>query len=122
MNKANVSAKEIDYISAHGTATDYNEEMESLAINRCGLTDVPVNSFKGNCGHTLGAAGLVETAAMLHEMRKNTWIKSAGFDEPVVSKPLNIIAKNQSVELNTCLKMASGFGGSNAALIAKKIK
>jgi len=122
MNEANVSAEEIDYISAHGTATDYNDEMESLAINRCGLTDVPVNSFKGNWGHTLGAAGLVETAAMLHEMRKNTLIKSAGFDEPGVSKPLNIITKNQSVELNTCLKMASGFGGSNAALIAKMIK
>lgn len=122
MKEANVSAEEIDYISAHGTATDYNDEMESLAINRCGLTDVPVNSFKGNWGHTLGAAGLVETAVMLHEMQENTLIKSAGFNELGVSKPLNVITKNQSAELNTCLKMASGFGGSNAALIAKKIK
>jgi len=122
MNESSVSAEEIDYISAHGTATDYNDEMESLAINRCGLTDVPVNSFKGNWGHTLGAAGLVETTAMLHEMRENTLIKSAGFDDLGVSKPVNVIARNQSVELNTCLKMASGFGGSNAAIIAKKIK
>ena len=122
MKEANVSADEINYISAHGTATDYNDEMEGLAISRCGLTEVPVNSFKGNWGHTLGAAGLIETAAMLHEMKENMLVRSAGFNELGVSKPLRVITRNTTAELKTCLKMASGFGGSNAALIAKKIK
>jgi len=120
MQGAGIRSNEIDCISAHGTATDYNDEMESIAISRCGLSQVPVNSFKGNWGHTLGAAGLVETAAMLEQMRRNIVIRSAGFDELGVSKPINVVTKNTRSELNTCLKMASGFGGSNAALIAQK--
>lgn len=121
MQEANVQPDEIDHISAHGTATDYNDEMESLAIERCKLINSPVNSFKGNWGHTLGAAGIIETVAMLLEMRENTLVKSAGFNELGVSQPVKIISKNESKELKTCLKMASGFGGSNAALIAKKV-
>jgi 3-oxoacyl-[acyl-carrier-protein] synthase I len=120
MKEAGIHASEVDYISAHGTATDYNDEMESIAISRCNLTQVPVNSFKGNWGHTLGAAGLIETAAMLEQMRKNTLISSAGFTELGVSKPINVVTKNTRADLNTCLKLASGFGGSNAALIAIK--
>lgn len=122
MREADSSESNIDYISAHGTATDYNDEMESLALNRRKLEKIPVNSFKGNWGHTLGAAGLMETAAMLNSMRENILIKSAGFNELGVSKPISVIAENKKAELTTCLKMASGFGGSNAALIAYKIK
>ena len=58
MKKTNVS---IDYISAHGTATPFNDEMESIAITRAGLQSVPVNGFKGYWGHTLGAAGIIES-------------------------------------------------------------
>lgn len=122
MNQAQVKATEINHISAHGTATAYNDEMESLAIDRSGLTQSPVNSFKGNWGHTLGAAGIIETVAMLQEMKTNTLIKSAGFNKLGVTKPINVITKNESKEISIGLKMASGFGGSNAALIAKKVK
>lgn len=122
MNQAQVKATEINHISAHGTATAYNDEMESLAIDRSGLTQSPVNSFKGNWGHTLGAAGIIETVAMLQEMKTNTLIKSAGFNKSGVTKPINVITKNESKEISIGLKMASGFGGSNAALIAKKVK
>ena len=55
--------KAVDYISAHGTATPYNDEMESIAITRAGLQHVPVNSLKGYWGHTLGAAGVIESVA-----------------------------------------------------------
>lgn len=119
--EAGINANDVDHISTHGTATLYNDEMESIAIDRHGLNNVPANSFKGNWGHTLGAAGIVETAALLQEMRDNTLIKSAGFENSGVSKPINVINKNQIHELNTCLKMASGFGGSNAAMVVQKI-
>ena len=46
-------------INAHGTATLYNDDMESNAIHRAGLTSVTVNSLKGYYGHTMGAAGLL---------------------------------------------------------------
>ncbi len=120
MIEAGITAKDIDHISAHGTATPYNDEMESIAITRNNLQDVPLNSLKGYLGHTLGAAGLVETAVLLEEMRRNIMLKTAGFEEHGVSKPLNVLRQNESKELNCCMKMASGFGGSNAALIISK--
>ncbi len=64
--------QQIDFISAHGTATLYNDDMESHAITRLGLSDVPVNSFKGYFGHTLGAAGVIETILTKHSMINNT--------------------------------------------------
>jgi len=119
--EAGIGGKDIDHISAHGTATPYNDEMESIAIGRHKMENVPVNSFKGNWGHTLGAAGLVETAMMLMEMKENTLLRTTGFEKLGVSVPVNVIANTGKKELNTCLKMASGFGGTNAALIVKKI-
>ncbi|RZJ63562.1 MAG: beta-ketoacyl synthase, partial [Flavobacterium sp.] len=53
--EAEVEPLQIDYISAHGTATLYNDEMETVAFNRLGLENVPINSFKGYYGHTLGS-------------------------------------------------------------------
>ncbi|MDG1136399.1 MAG: beta-ketoacyl synthase N-terminal-like domain-containing protein [Bacteroidales bacterium] len=119
--EADISSSEIDHISSHGTATPYNDEMESIAIDRHKLNKVPINSIKGYLGHTLGAAGLVETSILLEEMRMNTLIKSAGFEKLGVSKDISIITQNQETEITTCLKMASGFGGSNASLIISKV-
>ncbi len=122
MKEAKLDSKEIDHISAHGTATPYNDEMESIAIERHGMQNTPVNSIKGSLGHTLGAAGIIETAILLEEMRQNTMLLTAGFQDIGVSKPINILNKNTKKELKTCLKMASGFGGSNAALIVSKVE
>ncbi len=122
MIEAKIEASEIDHISAHGTATPYNDEMESIAIDRHGLSNVPVNSIKGSLGHTLGAAGIVETAILIQEMNHNEILKTQGYKEHGVSRDINIVGKNQIKNLDTCLKMASGFGGSNAAIIIAKIK
>lgn len=110
----------IDHISTHGTATLYNDEMESFAISRHNLQQIPVNSFKGSWGHTLGAAGVIETAALLAEMRNNIILKTTGFNSLGVSNQINVVKETQNVKLNTCLKLASGFGGSNAAILLQK--
>lgn len=120
LKEASINASEIEHISAHGTATPYNDDMESIALNRHHLSSVPVNSLKGFWGHTLGAAGIIETIALLHEMKKSTLIPTAGFSVPGTVEPLNIVAKPEEKEMNTCLKIASGFGGCNASLIIKK--
>ena len=120
LKESGVAASKIDHISAHGTATPYNDEMESIAIDRHGMMQVPVNSFKGNIGHTLGAAGLAETAILLQEMRNNLMVKTTGFHELGVNRSIHVVDKTTEKELKTCLKMASGFGGSNAALIIQK--
>jgi len=110
----------IDYISAHGTATPYNDEMESVAITRTGMQNVPVNSFKGYWGHTLGAAGVIESIMGIYSIRNSIMFNTKGFSEPGVSNPLNIISKSESAKINNCLKIASGFGGCNAAILFQK--
>ncbi|TYA52338.1 beta-ketoacyl-[acyl-carrier-protein] synthase family protein [Formosa maritima] len=120
LTQANMTARDIDYISAHGTATMFNDEMEAIAINRLELQDVPLNSLKGYFGHTLGASGLLETIVGMHSLNNNTLYASKGFKKLGVSKPINVIKKTTSKELNTFLKTASGFGGCNTAIIFKK--
>ncbi len=118
--EAGIESDKIDHISAHGTATPYNDEMESIAITRHNLEEKTVNSIKGSLGHTLGAAGIIESIILLEEMRKNTLLKTMGFSELGVSKSINVLSENTDKEINICLKMASGFGGSNAAMIISK--
>lgn len=121
INEAKIKLEDIDYISAHGTATIFNDEMEAIAFNRLGMESIPLNSFKGYFGHTLGASGLVETIVGMHSLYLNTLFLSKGFTSLGVSKPLNIITQTKKKELHTFLKTASGFGGANTALLLKSI-
>ncbi|MEO8933322.1 MAG: beta-ketoacyl synthase N-terminal-like domain-containing protein [Xanthomarina sp.] len=121
LEQANLTAKDIDYISAHGTATMFNDEMEAIALNRMDLQQVPLNSLKGYFGHTLGASGLLETIVGMHSLYNNTLYVSKGFENLGVSEAINVIKKTTSKKLNTFLKTASGFGGCNTAIIFKKI-
>lgn len=106
----------IDFISAHGTGTLYNDEMEAIALTRAGLKEVPVSSFKGYWGHTLGAAGVTELVMCLYTMKNNVLFKTEGYNEPGLKNNLNIVDRVIYSEVNSCLKIASGFGGCNAAL------
>jgi len=120
MTEANVSAEKIDFISAHGTATIYNDEMEAIAFNRMELQNVPLNSMKGYYGHCLGASGLLESIISMESALNNTLIPSKNFKETGTSQPLNIIKENQPAEIKYILKTASGFGGCNAAIVLEK--
>lgn len=110
----------IDFISAHGTATPYNDDMESIAITRCGLNNVPVNGFKGYVGHTLGAAGIVEVIYSLWSIYNKSIIKTFGFEEFGVVEKINVANQNIPKELKNVLKTASGFGGCNSAILLEK--
>lgn len=120
MNEAGMTPQDIGYISAHGTATPYNDEMEAKALARAGLQEAPANSFKGYLGHTLGAAGLIETILTIRSMQENILVRSLGYDTHGVSVPLDIITENRNAETGCALKTASGFGGCNAALLIKR--
>jgi 3-oxoacyl-[acyl-carrier-protein] synthase I len=113
-------AADIDFISAHGTATIYNDEMEARAITLAELQSVPVNSLKGYYGHTLGAAGLIESIVTLQSMREDLVLTSPGFETNGVTMPLNVCTTLLHTPLDHCLKTASGFGGCNAALVMSK--
>lgn len=120
MNEANISSEQIDFISAHGTATLYNDEMEAIAFNRMDLQNVPLNSMKGYYGHCLGASGLLESIISMQSALNNTLIPSKNFEEMGISQDLNIIKENKSAKIKYILKTASGFGGCNAAIVLEK--
>ncbi len=120
MNEAGVIATDIDLISAHGTATVYNDEMEAKAVSLANLQEVPLNSLKGYYGHTLGAAGLIESIVSVHSLKEGIIIPTLGFENMGVSKPLNVFNKPRKASMKNCLKTASGFGGCNAAIIISK--
>jgi 3-oxoacyl-[acyl-carrier-protein] synthase-1 len=120
MQDAAVSAGDIDFISAHGTATVYNDEMEARAITLAGLQSVPVNSLKGYYGHTLGAAGLIESVVSIESLKKNTILPTLGFQRPGTTKTLNVCSTLQTGSFKKCLKTASGFGGCNAAVVMSR--
>ena len=122
MKEAKINSDQIDYISAHGTATQFNDEMEAIALNRLGLQNVPVNSLKGFYGHTLGASGLLETVIAIESANQNMLFESKGFDEIGVSESINVIEKNEEANIYFFLKTASGFGGCNTAIIFEKVK
>jgi 3-oxoacyl-[acyl-carrier-protein] synthase-1 len=119
--EAQINSNQIDYISAHGTATPFNDEMEAIALNRLGLENVPVNSLKGFYGHTLGASGLLETVIGIHSVQENKLFVSLGFDEIGVSQTIAIIEKNEDKNIRYFLKTASGFGGCNTAVLFEKV-
>ena len=113
----NNSEIKIDFINAHGTATPYNDEMESVAFERAALSEIPANSFKCYYGHTLGAAGVLETILSIEAARHGQIIKSAGFETSGVSGKMNVVKEYKTQTINSILKTASGFGGCNAAAL-----
>ena len=117
LKEAGRTGAEMDYLSAHGTATSYNDEMESLSFNDMGLKNVPLNSMKGYFGHTLGAAGLIETAVLLESMKRQTLLPSLGYGEHGVTGELNVITEIVHTPILKAIKTGSGFGGCNAASV-----
>lgn len=120
LSDSNFMASDIDMISAHGTATAYNDEMEAKAINLSGLSAVPVHSMKSYTGHTLGAAGVLESVMSVAAISKQQLIPSLGYAKHGVPVPLNVTTEMQPASVQHVLKTASGFGGSNAAIVWTK--
>lgn len=108
------------FINAHGTATLFNDQMESVAIGRAGLSDLPANAYKSFWGHTMGAAGILETIISMKAIDDNTILGTKGFSELGVSGKMNICAENRPTDKKGFIKMLSGFGGCNATIWAAK--
>lgn len=108
------------FINAHGTATLFNDQMESVAIGRAGLSDLPANAYKSFWGHTMGAAGILETIISMKAIDDDTILGTRGFAELGVSGKMNICAENRPTDKKGFIKMLSGFGGCNATIWAAK--
>ncbi len=112
---------DLAFVNAHGTATMFNDQMESVAIESAGLSEVPVNALKGYFGHTLGAAGVLETILSMRAVEDHTVIGTLGYEELGVSGKINISATCRPTEKKSFVKMLSGFGGCNAAIWVEQV-
>ena len=114
----------IDYINAHGTSTYYNDIREAKAIATVfGVTQPYVSSVKGQIGHTLGAAGAIEAVVSLMAMEANILPPVINYQESEAEMETINLVKNRalSVEVDHLLSCNFGFGGTNAAIIFKKL-
>ena len=117
---SDMNPEKLAFINTHGTATLYNDEMESVAIERAGLAQVPVNGLKGYYGHTMGAAGILETILSMQAIDDNNILATRGFETLGVTHPLVLSNHNQPTDKRAFIKLLSGFGGCNAALLMAK--
>jgi len=108
------------FINTHGTATVYNDEMESFAIERAGFSEVPVNGLKGYYGHTMGAAGVLETILSMKALEDHNILATRGYENMGVTHPLVLSNQNKPTDKHAFIKLLSGFGGCNAALLFAK--
>jgi 3-oxoacyl-[acyl-carrier-protein] synthase II len=118
---AGASAGDVGYVSAHGTATPFNDLMEAKALAlvlgaRAAAT--PVNSIKGALGHTLGAAAALEALACVRTLETGLVPPTPGLEHLDPEIPLDVVRdRARSVGPRLVLSTASGFGGTNAAVV-----
>lgn len=124
LREAEIGYKDISYINAHGTSTNYNDKFESQIIEQIFYRDdnnVPVSSTKSMTGHLLGASGAIESIICVKSLQDNFIPATIGFKEKDEDCNLDyVFHKGRKSELNYVLSNSLGFGGHNATIIFKK--
>lgn len=123
LNEAGLTAKDIDYVNAHATSTPQGDMFEAMALQKMfGATQTPISSTKSMTGHECWMAGASEIVYCILMMQNGFIAPNINFENPDdYSRGLNIIARPTEKELNTVLSNSFGFGGTNSALVIKKI-
>lgn len=121
LSDANVSSRDIDYVSAHATGTPQGDASEADALFQVFGGNVPVSSLKGGLGHTMGASGAIELAACLMMMRDGVIFPTRNLEQPAEDcSKLKHIQQITSAKINCFIKNSFAFGGINAVLVCKK--
>ncbi|BAY83719.1 beta-ketoacyl synthase [Calothrix parasitica NIES-267] len=115
LHRANIFPEDIDYIHAHGTATQMNDRVESKVIQKIFSKDIEVSSTKGATGHTLGASGALGVAFSLMSLKHQILPPCVGLQESEFDLNLVREARQSNVEKAMCFSF--GFGGQNAAVV-----
>ena len=111
---------EVGLVNVHGTSTPYNDEMEAIALGRLGLDKTPINTLKGYYGHTMGAAGVLEAVMTMHALDHGVILATRGYNNCGTSVPLDVSSSHRNTNAKAFVKLLSGFGGCNAAMLFKK--
>jgi len=122
LQSAEISADEVDYINAHGTATIFNDAAEGKAISQL-FNGVPVSSTKSMMGHSLGAAGAIEAVISLLALRHQFLPPNINFDALDDRLDLNVVAnESRPAVVRMALSNSFGFGGTNASILIRRVE
>lgn len=114
LDRSNLCPADIDYIHAHGTATQLNDQNEAQLIQQLFPQGVPVSSTKGATGHTLGASGVLGAAFCLMALKHQLLPPCVGLKEPEFD--LDLVTEPRQSQIRHVLCFSFGFGGQNAVV------
>ena len=121
---ANVQKGEVDYINAHGTSTELNDKYETMAIKKVfgdKAYQIPVSSSKSMLGHTIGAAGAIESIITIMSINQGMLTPTINLDTPDPELDLDYVPNmSREKKVNVALSNSFGFGGHNATLVFRK--
>jgi 3-oxoacyl-[acyl-carrier-protein] synthase-1/3-oxoacyl-[acyl-carrier-protein] synthase II len=121
---AGLVAADVSHVSVHGTGTSFNDASEAAALRGVfgdRAEALWLHAFKPSLGHTLGAASALESLAVLAAMERGVWPASAGVGEVLPELPARLLEYNEPAPVERCLKLATAFGGANAALLLARV-
>ena len=117
---------QVHYISAHGTGTQENDSIESMAIKKVfgeHAKDVPISSIKSMMGHLIAAAGSVELITCIMSMQTNTLVPTINLDNPDPELDLDYIPnESRESQIDVCMSNSFGFGGQNNTLVVRRFE
>ena len=116
---AGIDASEVDYVSAHATGTKVGDAAEAAAIREVIGGDVPVSSLKGHLGHTLGASGSVEMAAVYGMMKNGIVLPTRNLEQVDDCSGILLPRTVTEHKVRVCIKNSIAFGGVNSSLVCR---
>ena len=118
---AGINASEVDYVSAHATGTKVGDKAEAAAIREVLGGEVPVSSLKGHLGHTLGASGALEMAAVYGMMQEGLVLPTRNLEKVEDCAGILLPREIMEREIKVCVKNSIAFGGVNTSLVCRKL-
>lgn len=124
LKDAKINPEDVSYINAHGTSTELNDKLETMAIKKVFgeyAKKIPISSTKSMTGHLLGAAGGIEFVACAMSIKEDFVHPTINYETPDPNCDLDYVPnKGREMKVNIAMSNSLGFGGHNAILIAKK--
>ncbi len=126
LKNAGVTAEQIDYINAHGTATPHNDASETVAVKNVfgeRAHQIPISSTKSMIGHCLGAAGAIEAVVTICALREGLIPPTINYEEPDPRCDLDYVPNvARRAPIRVAMSNSFGFGGQNASLVIARIE
>jgi 3-oxoacyl-(acyl-carrier-protein) synthase len=120
LDVARLLPQEIDFVNTHGTGTENNDEVESIAMLRIFESVPSFSSTKSNIGHTLGAAGAIEAVYSILNLKHQEIYPSLNFSEPTTASGLVPVLQYKEMNLKHIMSNSFGFGGNCSSVILSK--